>query len=175
MINSGKIGVSRQEYYKPVTVVQLKFFMAMYLEMENRYGNSHSHLEKGLSSWRNELPNQRLPLGLNRFSAILSSSQPSPNQFEELQELFNKQFSGVWDSSAIVAHDEAVFAYQPNQATKSKAKQIGEEIPLVYFPRKPHPNGFCAYLTCNKSGLSNKPYCINMQIVHQATLSPRDT
>ena len=36
--------------------------------------------------------------------------------------------------------------YQPKHATKQKAEQNGEPIPVVYILRKPHPNGLLEYL-----------------------------
>lgn len=36
--------------------------------------------------------------------------------------------------------------YKPAKTTKEKADQEGEPIPVVYIPRKPHPNGLLEYL-----------------------------
>lgn len=47
---------------------------------------------------------------------------------------------------SIVAIDEHMNAYQPSASTKAKAQTNGEPIPVVYIPRKPHPNGFLVYL-----------------------------
>src|SRR5690606_26528256 len=41
--------------------------------------------------------------------------------------------------------DEAVIAFQPSSATKIKAEAEGEPIPVVFIPRKPHPNGLLLY------------------------------
>ena len=44
----------------------------------------------------------------------------------------------------IVTFDESIIAYQPSSEVKARANQI-EPIPVVYIPRKPHPNGLLLY------------------------------
>jgi len=44
--------------------------------------------------------------------------------------------------------DEAVIAYQPSLASKIRAEKTGEPVPVVYIPRKPHPNGLEDFLLC---------------------------
>ncbi len=36
--------------------------------------------------------------------------------------------------------DESIIAYQPGADVKAKAAVKGEPIPVIYIPRKPHPN-----------------------------------
>jgi hypothetical protein len=36
--------------------------------------------------------------------------------------------------------------YQPTSKTKKVAASEGEPIPVVYIPRKPHPNGLEAFI-----------------------------
>lgn len=42
--------------------------------------------------------------------------------------------------SAIVV-DESLIDYHPSAIVKNKAEKSGEPIPVVFIPRKPHPNG----------------------------------
>jgi len=37
--------------------------------------------------------------------------------------------------------------YQPSHEMKEKAVINGEPIPVIYIPRKPHPNGLLAYIS----------------------------
>ena len=45
--------------------------------------------------------------------------------------------------------DESLISYQPKPKVKLLAEQSGEGIPVVYIPRKPHPNGLLLYLSCS--------------------------
>ncbi|MCL6558753.1 MAG: hypothetical protein K6U74_08090 [Firmicutes bacterium] len=47
----------------------------------------------------------------------------------------------------IVVIDEHINAYQPRADIKKIAIERGEPIPVVFIPRKPHPNGLLAYIT----------------------------
>lgn len=49
----------------------------------------------------------------------------------------------------MAVFDEQVVGYQPSAKTKNKAEQAGHPIPVVYIPRKPHPNGLLFYVVCN--------------------------
>lgn len=46
----------------------------------------------------------------------------------------------------MVTVDEHMNEYQPTKEIKSKADEDGEPIPVVYIPRKPHPNGLLEYI-----------------------------
>jgi hypothetical protein len=46
----------------------------------------------------------------------------------------------------ILIIDECTISYKPTTIIKHTANQNGEPIPLVYIPRKPHPNGLFLYL-----------------------------
>lgn len=50
---------------------------------------------------------------------------------------------------STVTIDEHINGYQPSHKTKEKAVERGEPIPVVYIPRKPHPNGLLIYLMCS--------------------------
>jgi len=41
----------------------------------------------------------------------------------------------------VLTIDETVVEYQPSKEAKAKAAGLGAPIPVVYIPRKPHPNG----------------------------------
>ena len=60
--------------------------------------------------------------------------------------LFLIFFSHI-DNISVIAIDEAVLAYQPSSQVKEKAKMNGEPIPVVFIPRKPHPNGLEIFLS----------------------------
>ena len=63
-----------------------------------------------------------------------------------------------------VTGDEGVIAYQPCKAVKNNTKKKGEPIPVVYMPRKPHPNGllFMLLMTFVKHGGHHLPYLLDI-------------
>lgn len=46
----------------------------------------------------------------------------------------------------VITFDEQVVGYQPAPETKKKAEAMGYPIPVVFIPRKPHPNGLLFYI-----------------------------
>lgn len=50
---------------------------------------------------------------------------------------------------SVVTIDEGLMAYQPCQDTKEYNELIGEPIPVVFIPRKPHANGLLLYIVCS--------------------------
>jgi hypothetical protein len=53
------------------------------------------------------------------------------------------------ENVTTVVTDESVLEYQPTNDVKQKAQVMGEPIPVVFIPRKPHPNGLECFLTCS--------------------------
>jgi hypothetical protein len=49
-------------------------------------------------------------------------------------------------SVTVVTVDEHMNAYQPTGTTKKKSEEKQEPIPVVFIPRKPHPNGLLVYI-----------------------------
>lgn len=70
-------------------------------------------------------------------------------------------FSNVEEVS-VVAIDESMCEYQPSKDTKEKAAEKGEPIPVVYIPRKPHPNGLLIY---SAAGGVQAPYKQNKVVL----------
>lgn len=71
------------------------------------------------------------------------------------------------ESISVVTIDESVIAYQPKKEAKSNAEKKEEPIPMVYIPRKPHPNGLLIYQLATfvqHATKENKkmPFIINM-------------
>jgi hypothetical protein len=48
----------------------------------------------------------------------------------------------------VAVFDEQVIGYQPSHSSKNAAEKAGHSIPVVYIPRKPHPNGLLIYVVC---------------------------
>lgn len=48
--------------------------------------------------------------------------------------------------ATLITVDEHMNEYQPSKKIKERAESEGEPIPVVYIPRKPHPNGLLEYL-----------------------------
>lgn len=50
------------------------------------------------------------------------------------------------NSIHTICYDELAVGYQPAKETKEKAEEIGEPIPIMFIPRKPHPNCLLIYI-----------------------------
>jgi len=101
-------------------------------------------------------------IGINRYSAIHSSFEFT---IEQLQDIFNQirsSFQKYWDPGSIMIIDESLYAYKPKNTTIAKIENT-EPIPVVYIPRKPHPNGLLNFLFATKSSNTGLPYVIDFQ------------
>ena len=62
--------------------------------------------------------------------------------------------------------DECVIGYKPRKEIIKKCKNQFDEIPLVYIPRKPHPNGLLIYLSSTEIFIPCKknkvPFVLNI-------------
>jgi hypothetical protein len=72
-------------------------------------------------------------------------------------------------ATSIVTVDESLMQYQPSAEIKQLAEQISEPIPVVYIPRKPHPNGLLAYVAAT---YVNHPFISNSKIPYIIDLLP---
>lgn len=58
-------------------------------------------------------------------------------------------YSRLLEKVSLVTIDESIVAYHPKPEVKQRAEQDGEPIPVVFIPRKPHPNGLEVFLACS--------------------------
>jgi hypothetical protein len=77
--------------------------------------------------------------------------------------------------------DESVIGYQPGSTAKKEAESRGEPIPVVYIPRKPHPNGLEIFLVATSvehPARQNKglPFIVDMRPhLTQGDSNPQET
>lgn len=50
------------------------------------------------------------------------------------------------NSLSVACYDELAVGYQPSSKVKEDANNAGEPIPVMFLPRKPHPNCILIYL-----------------------------
>ena len=73
-------------------------------------------------------------------------------------------FQNHWTSGSIIAFDESIYQYQPISSTKKKYEFVFQEpIPVVYIPRKPHPNGLLNWICVNVSSTTGLPFVMDME------------
>ena len=69
---------------------------------------------------------------------------------------------------SVITEDELLIGYQSSKQVKERSETIGEPIPIVYIPRKPHPIGVLNYLLISfvddpiKSG-KKRPEILDLQ------------
>ena len=84
-------------------------------------------------------------MGFKRFTAILTNMCPNENEFKELCNILNVQFNKFVIPGTHLAFDETVYAYCVSKIVKDRAAKLFDPIPVVFIPRKPHPNGLLSY------------------------------
>ena len=101
-------------------------------------------------------------MGINRYIAIISSIIPSKQSFKELFEMLRSSFKRCWIYKNFICIDETIIPYSPRFDTKNHFKSINDEIPTVYFPRKPSPNGMLIYKMVTRSRTTGLEYVIDI-------------
>jgi hypothetical protein len=100
-------------------------------------------------------------MGINRYFSI--HSLPSIKELRDISELLSMTFKRNWIPGSVLSFDESLYSYQPRPETKKKKElEFKEPIPVVYIPRKPHPNGLLNWLCVSKSTATSLPYVIDM-------------
>jgi len=147
-------------HFSPLLIKDLlQFFgiwilLAMeYTPLKNSLNNNFKQL-KSVYHWK---------MGLNRFTAIQTSLLFDSNALEELCNDISSTFKSLWNPSATVSFDESIWAYEPRPETKRRYEYVLKDpIPVVYIPRKPHPNGFLCWLLVSKSSKTNLPFILDI-------------
>lgn len=158
----------KSKFRKPVTCDMLKEWYAIYIQLESNYSTKNRRMKEQIAKYSKSM-------GKNRYCAIANALIPSTEEFEELFLLLNTNFSTNWQVGQHVVFDETVFAYQPSKTVKAKQKELKDEIPTVYIPRKPHPNGLMVYNVATVSDRTGLPYILAMYPFFKfPQLSPRE-
>jgi len=142
----------------------MKKWYATQMMIENTFGNSFTELSKHLAFIKTELGGS-IGMGVDRFSILSHECCPAPEELVEIGSLMQQVWKAKISDVSVAVIDESVIGYQPSQKTLEKA-EAEIPIPVVYIPRKPHPNGLECFLAAtyvqdpNSDG--NLPYIISM-------------
>ena len=83
----------------------------------------------------------------------------SDEQFDKMAEILRTCAQDAWIASKIVTIDKTVYSFQPSAKIKEMYEKMFDKIPVVYIPRKPHPNGLMCYkATVPSSFGDHRPY-----------------
>jgi hypothetical protein len=136
---------SKRHSTKAVTVQQLIQFYGILIYIENTYGNDNTLLRSHFNAVRSRFGKIK-GLGVDRFEALWRAFNPSIGELKAICDILHQTFTSFVESVHLCTVDEEVIGYQPSTHTKQVAEQRGEPIPVVYIPRKPHPNGLENFL-----------------------------
>jgi hypothetical protein len=122
------------------TVDEVIHFYGVTILLENTYGNDKRDLRKHLKDIYQKFGSIR-GLDMDRYTTLRSAFNPSIDEILEICSLLRAMFVEYVDNVELAVVDESVLAYQPSKKAKEMADTNGEPIPVVYIPRKSHPNG----------------------------------
>lgn len=129
---------------KPINVDLFLQFYGVFILMENTFGNTVRDVRDHYRSLKKEYGPFK-NLGMNRFQSILSSFFCPSSTLSKVCELLRSSSQKAVVSLKVSTIDETVIGYQPTTIVKERNDKAGEPIPVVYIPRKPHPNGLLIY------------------------------
>ena len=138
--------------YKPTTMNELLRFYSIQILIENTYGNNTKSIRDHFKILKKDgIPGSGKPfevkgIGLDRFVALKAALIPTVEELKEIAQLLSTAACSLTRNMHVCAIDESVIAYSPVKSVKDAAENSGEPIPVVYIPRKPHPNGLEAFL-----------------------------
>jgi hypothetical protein len=151
--------------YKPVEVPELLRFYGALVLLEATYGNNTRDLKKHFAVIKKSIGGS-FTMGVDRFGALKRAFYVSSEQLQLFAEEINSAAWGhvVFASVKQVTADEGVIGYQPSKEKKAIAEAKGDPIPVVYMPRKPHPNGleFMLLMTFIRHSGYDLPYMLDI-------------
>jgi hypothetical protein len=115
-------------------------FYAITMMIENTWGNNKRNLKKHFRDI-SEKYGSVTEMCLDRYLSLRSAFNPSIQEILDICGLLRQAFIGFVSGVQLVVIDEFVMAYQPRKEVKAATEIKGEPIPVVFIPRKPHPNG----------------------------------
>ena len=147
---------SSDSRYQTTTVEELKKWYGFQLVMENTYSNSFTAIAVHFAHVKRELGSVR-GLGLDRFSVLSNDCCPTAEELIQLSCIIEGSSKSQLLRAKVVVIDESVIGYQPSEAVRTRSEREGTPIPVVYIPRKPHPNGLLCYLASTYVSDPNSP------------------
>ena len=149
------------------------------MAMEQTYGNNTKKIRDHFQAVQGRF-GKVSKLGMDRFCYLLAALQPSCAQLTEVAAIFHETFTSHVQDISVIAIDETMIEYQPSAVVKKKADDAGEPIPVVFIPRKPHPNGLLLYQAVTivpnpKDASRTLPYILDIfPHVQQGDSAPTD-
>ena len=147
-INQYRDNTSNKRRYArhAVTGEEVLRFYGLLMMLESTWGNDTGNLKAHFAKIKNQLGSDYKIMGLNRFTMLKSSFYGSSLFLKKVSDVFRENTTKHISQVSVVVGDEAVLEYQPSPDSKKAHEHRGDPIPVVFIPRKPHPNGFLLYL-----------------------------
>lgn len=130
---------------KATSVEELLHFYGMQLLFENSYGNEFTHIRDHYHYIKATYGKPK-KLGMRRWEILKRAMNPSVEELKLLCDILHSNFCKQVSQVSVITIDESVIGYQPSPVVKAKAANSLEPIPVVWIPRKPHPNGLENFL-----------------------------
>jgi hypothetical protein len=128
--------------------LEFKKCYAIQMLLESTYGNDSRTMTGHFQTIKQKYGAVH-GLGQDRFQRIMTCLSPSAAQLRELCRLLEASAKQQIVSATIITIDESVIAYAPSAAVKARFAQT-DPIPVVFIPRKPHPNGLECFMACTR-------------------------
>ena len=160
-----KIDQNKQSRSRNRQIDSMEFlrYFGIHILIENGFVNDSRNLS---DHFKKICEKYKISFSYTRFQAINSNFILSNESLNHLCYLIGLQNYKLVSSLDILTVDECVIGYKPRSETKEYFKNNYDEIPLVYIPRKPHPNGLLIYLTSTEifiPGRKNKiPFVLDL-------------
>lgn len=156
--NQHNVGSGRR-YMNFVTPLDMLHFYGVVMCLENTYSSAKNCIRKNYQEIRNA------PFGVKRYESILRALTPTNSQIQFMCKMMSEAFQMFVIPGSSVANDETIWEYQPDRHTKDYYEYaLGDSIPVVFIPGKPHPNGFQCWKFAVRLPLTGKPYVIDFEM-----------
>ena len=156
--NQYEVGSGRR-YMNMVTPLDMLHFYGVVMCLENIYSPAKNCIRKNYSEINNA------PFGVKRFESILRALTPTNSQLQFMCKMMSEAFQMYVVPGSSVANDETIWEYQPDRHTKDHYEYVlGDSIPVVFIPGKPHPNGFQCWKFAIRFPATGKPYVIDFEL-----------
>ena len=156
-LSAGCNSVSSQRWSsKPTSMAEMIKFYAFILLIESTYGNNNQNLREHFLEIQKKYGKIK-GLGMDRFESLRRAFNPSISEIKQICDILHTVFHSHIDPIPVVTVDESVIAYQPSAQVKKQGDQSREPIPVVFLPRKPHPNGLETFLAVTPVDHPGKP------------------
>jgi hypothetical protein len=173
---NNRVAASYSRYYhRPATSDEMKQFYGMILLAENLITRVTRSLQKVLSKAQKERERENLPkmMGFQRFEMLMRCLVPTNDELFQIFSVMRLAYRRCWVGEGCVVLDETLYEYQPDAATQREFEMRLDPIPVVYIPRKPHPNGLLNYQLVAISSRSGQPYVLDFEPRITLDVSPR--